>query len=156
MTLSNRCSSGRIFGRKAEGEAPIGLRYCARFRPWDFSAAQSAAAGILARLWQARLLSQCSRHLPGLVERGRLDGVGNTLRQNGRYEASCYSEGTHTSDIAGLLRTVLKRWGVPISITIDRWRQADLRESLIAIDFPYVPIVVRGQGFQATGPKTFD
>ena len=56
--------------------------------------------------------------------------------------------GTHTSDISGLFRTVMGRWGIPESITIDRWREADLREALDVVEFPYVPIDVRGQGFK--------
>ena len=130
---------------EAEGEAPIGLRYCLGL-DLGTSAAQSAAAGFWVDSGRLECFSVFP-HLPGLVERGRLDGVGNLYVKMAE-RGELLQLGQHTSDISGLLLTVLKRWGVPMSITIDRWREADLRESLIAIEFPYVPIVVRGQGFK--------
>ena len=85
--------------------------------------------------------------LPGLNERGRLDGVGGLYVKMAE-RGELLQLGKHTSDIGGLLREVLERWGAPISITVDRWREAELREALDVVRFPQVPLVIRGQGFK--------
>ena len=130
---------------RAEGNAPVGLRYCLGL-DLGSNAAQSAAAGF----WPDSGRLDCFAvfpSTPNLIERGRMDGVqGLYVKMHERNEL--LTLGTHTSDISGLLRTVLERWGIPDSITIDRWREADLREALDVVEFPYIQIVVRGQGFK--------
>ena len=82
---------------------------------------------------------------PGLVERGRIDGQGDAyVRMHKRGEL--LQMGTWTSDIEGLLREAVSRWGHPESVTIDRWRDTALREAMDKVSFPPVPIVIRGQG----------
>ena len=56
--------------------------------------------------------------------------------------------GERVSDIGELLTAVRNRWGPPSVVLVDRWREAELRQSLSAVGFPPVPLVVRGQGFK--------
>ena len=130
---------------RAEGDVPRGLRYCLGL-DLGTSAAQSAAAAY----WPDGGRLDCFAvfpKLPGLNERGRLDGVGGLYVKMAE-RGELLQLGKHTSDIGGLLREVLERWGAPISITVDRWREAELREALDVVRFPQVPLVIRGQGFK--------
>ena len=79
---------------------------------WELQCESIGCGGLLAGLWQARLLRGVPVYLPGLIERGRLDGVGNLYVKMAE-RGELLTLGTHTSDIAGLLRTVLDRWGAP-------------------------------------------
>ena len=84
------------------------------------------------------------------MERGRRDGVD-------RLYIECFNrgelvlEGARVTDVGALLREVLERWGAPAAIVCDRWREAELRQSLEAVDFPACQLIVRGQGFLQGG-----
>ena len=87
---------------------------------------------------------------PSLSARGLADGVGNLyVRMEGRDEL--VTAGRYVSDLAGLLRMALQRWGRPAVIVCDRWREGELREKLAEAEFPVVPLVIRGQGFKDGG-----
>ena len=133
---------------RAESETPDGLRYCLGL-DLGTSAAQSAAAGFWPDGGRLEAFAVFPS-LPGLNDRGRLDGVGGLYVKMAE-RGELLQLGKHTSDIGGLLREVLERWGAPISITVDRWREAELREALDVVGFPLVPLVIRGQGFKDGG-----
>ena len=83
---------------------------------------------------------------PSLAERGLRDGVGSLYnRMNDRGEL--HTAGNRVSDVGYLLRTALKRFGVPRVIVADSWRRAQLIEELEAIHFPITELVDRRQGF---------
>ena len=85
-------------------------------------------------------------HTPSLGERGLKDGVGKlyvTMNNHG----DLLLAGDRVSDVAALLRECVKRWGKPEAVVCDRWREAELRQTLDAVDFPRCDLIVRGQGF---------
>ena len=92
--------------------------------------------------------------LPSLAERGLADGVGN-LYQNLHREGDLILAGRRVSDIRSLLRECLERWGRPSVITVDRWREHELRDHLEAISFPMAALSIRGQGFKDGGTAMF-
>lgn len=88
--------------------------------------------------------------LPSLAERGLKDGVGSLYgRMNQRGEL--HIAGRRVADIHYLLRTALAKWGSPEAIVTDRWREAELRQTLDDIAFPYLRHVFRGMGFKDGG-----
>ena len=84
---------------------------------------------------------------PDLLERGRQDGVD-------RLYVECFdrgellTEGARVSDVGALLAEVRQRWGDPSAIVCDRWREAELRQALEAVEFPKCSLIVRGMGFR--------
>ena len=94
--------------------------------------------------------------LPGLAERGLRDAVGRQyLMMHER--AELLLAGERVSDVPAMLREVLKRWGRPEIVSCDRWREAELRQSLSAVNFPACSLVVRGMGYRdgASGVRSF-
>ena len=73
--------------------------------------------------------------LPDLRERGLEDGVGRAYIDMQR-RGELILAGQRVSDIPSLLMTALNRWGKPSVIVCDRWREAELRQSLDAVRFP--------------------
>ena len=88
--------------------------------------------------------------VPALAGRGLADGVGN-LYVKMRDRGELVVAGHRVADIQALLGEALDRWGRPRAIVCDRWREAELRQSLDAIRFPPASIVVRGQGYKDGG-----
>lgn len=74
------------------------------------------------------------------------DGVGRAYIDMQR-RGELILAGQRVSDIPSLLMTALNRWGKPSVIVCDRWREAELRQSLDAVHFPVVPLAVRGMGY---------
>ena len=97
----------------------------------------------------------CFPDLPNLAERGRADGVG-TQYQLMAERGELFQAGRRVSDVAALLRECLDRWGRPVAIVCDRWRTAELKQTLESIRFPLTELVERGQGFKDGGRDTFD
>lgn len=60
--------------------------------------------------------------------------------------------GLKVSDIGELLEERLRRWGAPVAIVCDRWREAELREARAKNEYPCCPVVVRGMGFLDVRP----
>ena len=97
----------------------------------------------------------CFPELPSLAERGLADGVGNhytLMAQRGEL----FQAGRRVSDIPALIKACLNRWGVPVAITCDRWRVAELKQHLEAVRFPLTDLVERGQGFFHGGQDVRD
>ena len=82
---------------------------------------------------------------PGLLERGQRDGVG-PLYERLAARGELAQAGDLVASIPGLLDLVLDRWGPPTIIVCDTWREAKLRESLGAINFPMAGFELRRNG----------
>ncbi|MYF31264.1 MAG: hypothetical protein F4169_20895 [Gammaproteobacteria bacterium] len=88
--------------------------------------------------------------LPSLSERGVRDNVGGLYRDM-HQRGELIIAGSRVADIGLLLLEALDRWGAPGAIVCDRWREAELRETLERVGFPLTGLVVRGQGFKDGG-----
>ena len=56
-----------------------------------------------------------------------------------------------------MLREAAARWGKPVAIVCDRWRDAELRQELDHAHFPSgAALVSRGQGFKDGGEDVRD
>ena len=109
------------------------------------SAAMSAAAAY----WPESGALDCFAvlpELPGLAERGLSDGVGNRYQLMAA-RGELLTAGRRVSDIGALLDEARSRWGSPRVIACDRWREAELRQSLEAAAFPLTGLEVRGMGW---------
>ena len=113
------------------------------------SAAMSAAAGYWPESGALEVVA-CFPELPDLRERGLSDGVGG-LYQRMAERGELIIAGRRVSDIRSLLHEVRERWGFPDLIICDRWREAELRDSLEKAGFPLTALEVRGQGFKDGG-----
>ena len=87
---------------------------------------------------------------PDLHSRGVADGVGN-LYSLAEEHGELIRAGERVADIPALLREVLERWGPPAAIACDRWRMAELLQSLEAVGFPKCALSARGQGYKDGG-----
>ena len=88
--------------------------------------------------------------LPGLKERGLADGVGRQyLEMFDRGEL--LTVGRRVADVRSLLSEALGRFGRPVAIVSDRWRESELRDALEALSFPQAALVSRGQGYRDGG-----
>lgn len=113
------------------------------------SAAMSAAAGYWPETGCLEALA-CFPETPTLAERGLADGVGRRyLDMHSRGELIL--AGGRVSDVGALLAEARARWGDPAVIVADRWREAELRQTLEAVRFPLAHLVVRGMGFRDGG-----
>ena len=110
------------------------------------SKAQSAAAGYWPDTHRLDAFS-IFPELPGLTERGALDGVGNLYDECFR-RGELLQAGRRISDIPALLDTALDRWGRPSAIVADAWREAELRQHLEAVGFPFTQLVTRRMGWK--------
>ena len=106
----------------------------------------SAAAGYWPATGRLESLA-CFPEEPSLAERGLADGVGR-LYADIAARGELIVRGRRVSDIRGLLAEVRSRWGHPIAIACDRWREAELRDCLEAESFPAARLEVRGMGFK--------
>ena len=88
--------------------------------------------------------------LPSLAERGLADGVGARYRTMAE-RLELIVAGSRVVDVPQLLRECLSRWGAPAAVVCDRWREAELRQSLEAVQFPLAALRVRGMGFKDGG-----
>ncbi len=113
------------------------------------SAAQSAIAGYWPETGRLETFAAFPS-TPSFAERGLRDGCGNlyvTCAQRGELIQS----GTNAVDVSALLAESLRRFGRPIRIVSDRWRDAELKDALIASDVPFTALELRGQGFKDGG-----
>ena len=113
---------------------------------------QSAAMSAAAAYFRTGELEACAAfpELPSLAERGLADGVGGLYQEMAR-RGELIQAGRRVSDVGALLQEARKRWGRPVAIVCDRWRLAELRQSLEAVRFPLADLVERGQGFKDGG-----
>ena len=113
------------------------------------SAAQSAIAAYWPETGRLEAFAAFPRE-PSLAERGLRDGVGNlyvTCEQRGEL----IQTGKNAVDVSALLAESLSRFGRPSRIVSDRWRDAELKDALIASNVPVASLELRGQGFKDGG-----
>ena len=110
------------------------------------SAAMSAAAGYWPETGRLEALA-CFPEEPSLAERGLGDGVGR-LYQDMADRGELIIRGRRVSDVGALLREVSVRWGHPLGIACDRWREGELRDALESESFPAARLEIRGMGFK--------
>ncbi len=128
-----------ISGQEAERSGPWALGVdCGE------NAAMTAAAAYWPETGRLEALAVFPMR-PGLLERGQRDGVG-PLYERLAARGELTQAGDLVASIPGLLDLVLDRWGVPTLIVCDTWREAKLRESLGAINFPDAGFELRRNG----------
>ena len=133
---------------RIEGEAAI------EGRPvWGLDLGTTAAMSAVAAYWPAtgRLEAVAAfPALPDLGERGLRDGVGRLYLDMQR-RGELVISGEHAVDIGGLLREALERFGAPVALAADRWREGELRDALKLAGVPLAALELRGQGFKDGG-----
>ncbi len=117
---------------------------------WGIDLGQNAAMSAVAAYWPhtGRLEAlACFLEKPSLEDRERTDrahGVYRALHRGGEL----IIKGDRVSDVAGLLAEARERFGDPDVLVADRWREAELRQVLEAMRFPWTRLAIRGQGFK--------
>ena len=110
------------------------------------NAAMCAAAGYWPETGALRTLALFPTE-PNLRVRGEADGVDELyLRMAERGEL--FTAGGRAADVGALLQRVADDWGRPSEISADRWRMAELEDSLGKVNFPQSQLSPRGQGFK--------
>ncbi len=125
---------------------------------WGLDLGTSEAMSACAAYWpgSGRLESLASfPREPGLVERGNADGVAGLYQRMAERAELCVTGGAAV-DIGEFLGLALERFGPPSAIVCDRWREAELRDSLKRIGVPVCPLIVRGMGFMDGGQDVRD
>ena len=110
------------------------------------TAAMSAAVGYWPMSGRLESLA-CFPEEPGLTERGLRDGVGSLYVQMAQ-RSELVLGGQFVADVRTLLAEALTRWGRPVAIAADRYREGELREALASANFPTAALVLRGQGYR--------
>ena len=120
---------------------------------WGIDLGTTAASSAVSGYWPetGRLEAFAAfPEVPDLGARGLADGVGSLYRQMaGRNEL--LQLGRFTSDVRALLTEALERFGMPVAITSDRWREGELREALDKARIPLARLSFRGMGFRDSG-----
>ena len=131
--------------RSIEGEAePIGKSF------WGLDLGTSAAMSAIACYYPAtgRLEVLCAFPTePSLADRGVADGV-DRLYAEGARRGEIICTGGHAVSLGPLIEEAQARFGVPTAIAADRWREAELRDTLKGVGFPMTALELRGQGFK--------
>ena len=131
--------------RAVEGEADRSGR-----ATWGIDLGTSAAQSAIAAYWPSTGRLECLAAFPaepGLAERGLRDGAGRLYLDCAK-RGELVTLGGSAVAVAELLALALERFGAPSRVVADRWREAELRDSLKAAGVPLVTLVVRGQGFK--------
>ncbi len=87
---------------------------------------------------------------PTLAERGLRDGVGSLYRDMARRGELTVHDG-HAVDVSRLLRDALDRFGRPVAVAADRWREGELRDGLEGAGVPMASLSLRGMGYRDGG-----
>ena len=85
--------------------------------------------------------------VPTLKERGLRDGVG-PLYVKCEERGELITTDGRAVDVPALLKECLRRWGRPVAIVADRYREKDLRQALDGAKFPQAALSLRGMGFK--------
>ena len=84
---------------------------------------------------------------PTLAERGLRDGVGGLYAECHR-RGELIVAGGAAVDVAELIREALARFGRPVAIASDRWREGELRDALDGAGVPLAALELRGMGYR--------
>ena len=143
-TVESTLVSAEVW-QKAEGEAdPVGPVY------FGVDLGTSASSSAVAAYWpkSGRLdVLAAFPSLPPLGERGLRDGVGQLYQQQ-QARGELLTTPGHATDPAILLREAVQRYGRPVSVAADRWREAELRDALLAAGVSRTAFSLRGMGYK--------
>ena len=84
--------------------------------------------------------------VPSLLERGMRDGVAGDYVRFAK-DGDLLIGGHRRSDPTFLLHTALSRWGRPVAVVADRYREDELADELDKCNFPPAAFILRGMGF---------
>ena len=87
---------------------------------------------------------------PTPEERGLRDGVGRLYRQLAD-EGDLVVVPGRTVAVPDLVTEALNRFGRPLALAADRWREGELRDGLQSAGFPPAALQLRGMGFKDGG-----
>ena len=118
------------------------------------SQAQSAVAAYYPKSGALRCLAAFPCE-PSLEQRGRADGVDMLYTECAR-RGELLTLGQRSVDITMLLQAALDRFGRPVSVVSDRWREPELRDCLDKAGIPPAAFESRGQGFKDGGEDVRD
>ena len=110
------------------------------------SAAQSAIAAFWPDTGRLEVVAAFPTE-PTLAERGLRDGVGNLYSQCAA-RGELFQCGGAAVDVGALLNEALSRYGAPLGVVADRWREAELRDALRAAGVPRAGLSLRGMGYK--------
>ena len=129
----------------AEGDAPARGPCC-----WGVdlgtNASQSAVAGFWPETGRLEAVAAFPA-IPDLRERGLSDGVGRRYVDCAE-RGELIVAGERAVNVGELLREALRRFGRPVAVASDRWREAELRDGLEAARVPPAAFETRGMGFK--------
>ena len=131
--------------KEAEGDAPA-RGPCFWGVDLSTSAAQSAVAAYWPETGRLEAVGAFPR-LPDLRERGLRDGVGRRYLDCAE-RGELVIAGERAVRVPDLLGEALERFGRPVAVAADRWREAELRDSLDSARVPLAEVETRGQGFR--------
>ena len=113
------------------------------------TAAQSAVAGYWPETGRLDVLAAFPA-VPSLAERGLRDGVGGLYAECARRGELLTTAG-HAVAVPVLLREALVRFGRPVAVASDRWREGELRDALDMAAIPPGALSLRGMGYRDGG-----
>lgn len=131
--------------RKAMGESEATGRYILGIDLGQ-TEAMSAVAGFWPETGRLDAIG-CFGDDPSLKTRGIGDGVG-PLWQKCADRGELITSSGRVSDVKDLLNEAWERWGAPLAIVCDRWREGELRDALKDLRWPVCDLVVRGMGYK--------
>ena len=120
---------------------------------WGVDLGTSAAQSAVAAFWPETGALACVAAFPeqpSLDERGRRDGVAGLYRECYR-RGELLTLGRRSVDVDALLAATLARFGRPVAVVADRWRESELRDALERARIPLASFVPRGMGSRDGG-----
>ena len=118
---------------------------------WGIDLGGTAASSAVAAYWPASGRLDAVAAFPGadmgLGARGLRDGVGGLYRDMAKRGELIQTAG-HAVDARELLREALNRFGRPVAVAADRWREGELRDALQGAGIPAAALSLRGQGYK--------
>ena len=120
---------------------------------WGIDLGTSAAMSAVVAYWprSGRLKAVAAFPAePSLEERGLRDGVGKLYVECAR-RGELISAGGAAVDVSALLAVAVERFGAPVALASDRWREAELRDALKGAGVPLAALELRGMGYKDGG-----